>query len=145
MTAWSGSEGRQAAETGRPFTEPPQLGSDAALSGACGRDFSLLPIYSQAIGARRGEYLMGARGPGQTWLTPPQSSRPKRKCAVMEGMRPRVNQEQGEPHVPHLSPQKEGFSEGLWGSMRLMPFQSLSSFGEHPRSQKETFDLALVG
>lgn len=63
----------------------------------------------------------------------------------MEGMKPRVNREQGEPHIPHLRPQKEGFSEGLWGSMRLMPFQSLSSFGEHPRSPKGTFDLALDG
>lgn len=63
----------------------------------------------------------------------------------MEDVRSRVNQEQGELHVPHLSPGKEGFSEGLWRSMRLMPFQSLSSFGEHPRSQKGTFDLDLDG
>lgn len=44
---------------------------------------------------------------------------------------------------PSPEPMERGLQLGLLGKMGLMPCQSLSSFEEHPRSQKRTFDLAL--
>lgn len=101
------------------------------------------------MGARHEGYLMGVGGAwmvGRTNLAgAPQSPQPRRKCAVMEGMRPGVNQDQEETHIPHPSPWKEGFREVFWESKKLIPSRSLCSFGQDHKSQKETFELAPGG